>query len=44
MVIEGLDHVVLKARDVRASCDFYARALGMRVVIHDDPTGTFQFA
>lgn len=44
MVIEGLDHVVLTVRDVRATCDFYARALGMCVVIHDDPTRTFQVA
>ena len=44
MVIEGLDHIVLTVRDVQATCDFYSRALGMRVVIHDDPTGTFQFA
>lgn len=42
--IEGLDHLVLTVRDVRATCDFYARVLGMRVVVHDDPTGTFQFA
>ena len=44
MEIEGLDHVVLTVRDVRATCDFYARVLGMRVSIHDDPTNTFQFA
>lgn len=44
MEIQGLDHVVLTVRDVRATCDFYARVLGMRIAIHDDPTGTFQFA
>ncbi len=28
-VIARLDHVVLTVRDVSATCDFYARALGM---------------
>ena len=30
--IDRIDHVVLTVRDVEATCAFYARALGMRVV------------
>jgi catechol 2,3-dioxygenase-like lactoylglutathione lyase family enzyme len=30
--IDRLDHVVLTVRDIAATCDFYARVLGMRVV------------
>lgn len=43
MQIEGLDHVVLTAQDVQATADFYARVLGMRVELHEDPTHTFHF-
>lgn len=32
IVIDRLDHLVLTVRDVDASCDFYARALGMQAV------------
>lgn len=32
MLIERLDHLVLTVADVQASCDFYARVLGMSVV------------
>ncbi|WDS35104.1 VOC family protein [Pseudoxanthomonas sp.] len=32
MKIERLDHLVLTVADVEASCDFYARVLGMEVV------------
>ena len=31
-VIDRLDHLVLTVRDVAATCDFYSRVLGMRVV------------
>jgi catechol 2,3-dioxygenase-like lactoylglutathione lyase family enzyme len=31
-IIERLDHLVLTVADVEASCDFYTRVLGMRVV------------
>ncbi len=30
--IDRLDHLVLTVRDVAATCDFYARVLGMEVV------------
>ncbi len=33
ITIDRLDHVVLTARDVDATCDFYRRVLGMRVEI-----------
>jgi catechol 2,3-dioxygenase-like lactoylglutathione lyase family enzyme len=32
MKIDSLDHLVLTVRDIEASCDFYARVLGMAVV------------
>ena len=32
MRIDRLDHLVLTVHDIDASCDFYVRVLGMRVV------------
>lgn len=32
MRIDRLDHLVLTVRDIAATCDFYARVLGMEVV------------
>lgn len=32
MRIERLDHLVLTVRDIAATCEFYARVLGMEVV------------
>lgn len=32
MIIQRLDHLVLTVRDIEASCEFYARVMGMRVV------------
>lgn len=32
IVIDRLDHLVLTVRDVDASCEFYARTLGMRAI------------
>jgi catechol 2,3-dioxygenase-like lactoylglutathione lyase family enzyme len=32
MHIDRIDHVVLTVRDIEATCKFYERALGMRVV------------
>lgn len=32
MRINSLDHLVLTVRDIDATCDFYSRVLGMRVV------------
>lgn len=32
MEIDRIDHVVMTVRDLAATCDFYTRALGMRVV------------
>ncbi|HEX6793311.1 MAG TPA: VOC family protein [Casimicrobiaceae bacterium] len=32
MEIDRIDHVVMTVRDIDATCDFYARVLGMRVV------------
>ena len=43
MKIEAFDHVVLAVRDVQATCDFYARALGMDAQIFEDADKTFHF-
>lgn len=32
MKIDGFDHVVLTVQDIDASCEFYAKALGMKIV------------
>lgn len=32
MKIDSLDHLVLTVKDIDASCDFYARVMGMEVV------------
>ena len=32
MKIDAIDHVVLTVKDIEATCAFYARALGMKVV------------
>src|SRR5689334_14392631 len=32
MEIDRIDHVVMTVRDIEATCDFYTRVLGMRVV------------
>ena len=32
MEIDRIDHVVMTVRDIDATCDFYTRVLGMRVV------------
>ena len=32
MEIDRIDHVVMTVRDIEATCDFYARVLGMRVI------------
>jgi len=31
MILDSMDHLVLTVADVGATCDFYARILGMRV-------------
>jgi catechol 2,3-dioxygenase-like lactoylglutathione lyase family enzyme len=36
MDIEGIDHVVFTVRDIEATCDFYARALGVTVISFDN--------
>lgn len=32
MKIDSIDHVVLTVRDIAASCEFYAKVLGMEIV------------
>jgi catechol 2,3-dioxygenase-like lactoylglutathione lyase family enzyme len=36
MKITALDHLVLTVRDLATTCDFYARILGMEIVVSDD--------
>jgi catechol 2,3-dioxygenase-like lactoylglutathione lyase family enzyme len=36
MEFDRIDHVVFTVRDIAATCDFYARALGLRVLTFDD--------
>ena len=36
MDFDGIDHVVFTVRDIAATCDFYARALGLAAVTFDD--------
>jgi catechol 2,3-dioxygenase-like lactoylglutathione lyase family enzyme len=43
MQVNGIDHVVLTVRDVRATGDFYARVLGMRFRLYEGEGKTFQF-
>jgi catechol 2,3-dioxygenase-like lactoylglutathione lyase family enzyme len=43
MNIERIDHVVLTVRDIRVTCDFYARALGMEVVTFGGGRTALQF-
>ena len=40
---EAFDHIVLTVRDVRATCDFYARVLSMDAQIYEDNAKTFHF-
>jgi len=43
MDIDGIDHLVLTVRDLRATCDFYSRVLGMRVVTFGGDRKALQF-
>ena len=33
MKIDRIDHIVLTVRDIDATCEFYSRVLGMRVIV-----------
>lgn len=43
MNIDRLDHLVLTVRDLQATCEFYVRVLGMRVVTFGDNRKALQF-
>ncbi|MFI5338264.1 MAG: VOC family protein [Candidatus Methylomirabilales bacterium] len=43
MESEGIDHLVLTVRDIAATCDFYSRVLGMRVVTFGGDRKALQF-
>ncbi len=43
MEIARIDHLVLTVRDIQATCAFYARVLGMRVVTFGDGRTALQF-
>ena len=42
MEFDRIDHVVFTVCDIAATCDFYARALGLRVLTFDDGRRTLQ--
>ena len=41
--VDRIDHVVLTVRSIDATCDFYARVLGMRVVTFADDRKALAF-
>jgi catechol 2,3-dioxygenase-like lactoylglutathione lyase family enzyme len=41
--IDRIDHVILRARDVGATCAFYRRVLGMDVVDYEDGRAALRF-
>lgn len=43
MKIDGIDHIVLTVRDIQVTCEFYSRALGMRVVTFGQGRIALQF-
>ena len=43
MQIVRIDHLVLTVQDIAASCDFYSRALGMKVVSFGDNRKALSF-
>jgi catechol 2,3-dioxygenase-like lactoylglutathione lyase family enzyme len=43
MQIDRIDHLVLTVHDIAATCDFYSRVLGMRVVTFGDGRKALQF-
>jgi len=43
MGIDRLDHLVLTVRDIGVTCDFYSRALGMKVVTFGNDRKALQF-
>jgi len=43
MKIDCLDHLVLTVRDIGVTCDFYSRALGMKVVTFGNNRKALQF-
>jgi catechol 2,3-dioxygenase-like lactoylglutathione lyase family enzyme len=43
MEVQRIDHLVLTVRDLAATCDFYSRVLGMRVVTFGRDRKALQF-
>ncbi|MGP1396778.1 MAG: VOC family protein [Inquilinaceae bacterium] len=43
VVIDRIDHLVLTVASIAATCDFYARVLGMEVVTFDDGRKALRF-
>jgi catechol 2,3-dioxygenase-like lactoylglutathione lyase family enzyme len=42
-MIDRLDHLVLTVRDIEATCEFYSRVLGMKVVTFGEGRKALQF-
>lgn len=43
IIVEGLDHMVLTVADLQATCSFYERVLGMKIVIFANERYALQF-
>lgn len=43
MPIDRLDHLVLTVRDLQATCDFYARVLGMEIITFGEGRKALRF-
>lgn len=41
--IDSLDHLVLTVRNIKATCDFYARVMGMQVITFGEGRKALQF-
>ncbi len=43
IVIDRIDHIVLTVRDIQATCEFFSRVLGMRIVTFDEGRTALHF-
>ncbi len=43
MHIDRIDHLVLTVRDTEITCDFYAKALGMEVIVFGEGRKALRF-
>ena len=43
MQIDRIDHIVFRVRDIEVTCEFYARVLGMQVIMFGEGRRALQF-